>query len=99
PPRPLALHRGREQLAARRVRARPDEAERDRGGGRAEPSLERDAVDEAKVPPLGIRQEGVRACPEVGRVGGELVRTHTLDLDARTVGELELVPEVERDAD
>ena len=79
-----------------------DEAARDRGGGRAEPALERDAVHEAEAQSLDRRDERERAQREVLGAPRQLVGALALehDLARRSPGvDLELVPEVERRAE
>src|SRR5581483_2391143 len=93
-----------ELRAVRERRLRPcrggagDEAERDRGGARAEAPFERDPVDEAEPPAVhgGMHREGPQR--EMRGVAGQLVGALALDLDDEAVRGLDrqLVPEVER---
>ena len=86
-----------EQLLGARVRCRRHEAKRDRGRGRAEAALEWDPVGEAKVLSGRVGEQRVGAHGKVGVVGGQLGRALALDAHTGTVGELELVPEIEGD--
>ena len=63
-----------EQLLGARVRRSCDEAERDRGRRRAEPTLERNPVREAEVLSGRVGEQRIRAHGEVGFVGGKLAR-------------------------
>src|SRR5205085_11938669 len=77
------------------------EAERGRCGARAEPALERDAVDEGEAVVLRPGEEREGAQCEVRRVARQLRRALALDLDAGPVRDIDffdghLVPELER---
>ena len=92
----------REQLLrirlALRERRAGDEPERDRRGARPEPARERDAVEEPERAALDRRKASKRLEREMRLVARELVGALSDDLDARAVGDLELVPEIERAA-
>ncbi len=94
----VALERqaGREQLLRRPLGARGGEPDRDRGGRRAEPPLERDPVHESEPLASRVGEERVGPHGEVARVLGELARALSLHGDAAAVRHLELVPQVER---
>src|SRR4051812_19341196 len=77
-----------------------DEPRGDRRGRRAEPALERDAVDEAEAVAVERREQRERAQREMSLVARDLVGADALDLDERLAllgrQHVQLVPQVER---
>src|SRR5207344_2499766 len=74
------------------------ETERDRRRRRAEPSLERDAVEAVEALARRVCEEGEGAHRQVSLVLRQLAGTDSLDHDSPALRHVELVPELERDA-